>query len=58
MDILISYKLTTSNVESEKAKQLYEIYTMFEYKWDDMLSKLTESEVKDAASKYQAFDFF
>lgn len=71
MDILISYKLTTSNDDKTKANQLYEIYKMFEYRWDDMLARyktishkkltpyrLTQAEVKNAASKYQAFDFF
>ena len=39
MDILISYKLTTSNDDKVKANQLYEIYKMFEYGWDDMLAR-------------------
>jgi len=39
MDILISYRLTTSNDDAEKAQQLFEIYKMFEYRWDDMLAK-------------------
>lgn len=58
MDILISYKLTTSNDNNVKAKQLYDIYKNFEYRWDEMLAKLTQAEVKNAAAKYQAFDFF
>ena len=37
MDILISYKLTTSNDQKVKATQLYNIFKKFEHSWDDML---------------------
>lgn len=52
MDILISYKLTISEDEQEKANQLYYIFKNFEYRWDEMLAKLTQAEVKNAAAKY------
>jgi len=39
MDILISYKLTTSIDAKTQANQLYDIYKKFEYDWDDMLAK-------------------
>ena len=39
MDILISYKLTTSNDAKTKANQLFDIYKKFEHDWDGMLAK-------------------
>lgn len=58
MDILISYKLTTTNDKGQKAKQLYQIYRNFEHNWDEMLQRLVVSEVKDVAAKHEAFEFF
>lgn len=58
MDILLSFKMTTTNDQTEKAKQLLYIFNTFEYDWDSSLRRITEAEVKDSASKFETFQFF